>query len=46
MTALDKVKAFFKRPKSEAEGAEKKTAPETKAAEAPKRRQRKAAQSK
>ena len=35
MTMLDKIKAFFKRPKSEAKGAEKKAAesPETKVAE-------------
>ena len=34
MTVLDKIKAFFKRPKPEPKGAEKKAA-ETKVAEAP-----------
>ena len=40
MTALDKIKAFFKRPKPEAKGAEKKAAerPETKIAEAPEKK--------
>jgi len=39
MTMLDKIKAFFKRPKPEAKVAEKKAVepPETKVAEAPER---------
>ena len=40
MAVLDKIKAFFKRPKPEAKGAEKKAAepPETKVAEAPEKK--------
>ncbi len=40
MTVLDKIKAFFKWPKPEAKGAEKKAAepPETKAGEAPEKK--------
>ena len=40
MTVLDKIKAFFKRPKPEAKGAEKKAAepPETKVVEAPEKK--------
>jgi len=40
MTMLDKIKAFFKWPKPEAEAAEKKAAepPETKVAEAPEKK--------
>jgi len=39
MAVLDKIKAFFKRPKPEAKAAEKKAAepPKTKVAEAPER---------
>ena len=40
MIVLDKIKAFFKWPKPEAKGAEKKAAegPETKAGEAPEKK--------
>jgi len=40
MTALDKIKAFFKRPKPEAKGAEEVAAEpsETKVAEAPEKK--------
>jgi len=40
MTTLDKIKAFFKRPKPEAKGAGKKAAepPKTKVAEAPEKK--------
>ena len=40
MIVLDKVKVFFKRPKLEAKGAEKKVAepPKTKVAEAPEKK--------
>ena len=40
MTVLAKIKAFFKRPKPEAKGTEKKAAEpaETKAAEAPEKK--------
>ena len=40
MTVLDKIKAFFKRLKPEAKGAEKKAAepPETKGAKAPEKK--------
>jgi len=40
MIVLDKIKAFFKRLKPEAKGAEKKAAepPETKVAEAPEKK--------
>ena len=40
MTVLDKIKAFFKRPKPEAKGAEKKAVEptETKAAEIPEKK--------
>ena len=45
ITTLDKIKALFKRPKPEAKGAEEKEVepPETKVAEAPKRRRAKVA---
>ena len=40
MTVLAKIKAFFKRPKPEAKGAEKKAAgpPKTKVAKAPEKK--------
>jgi len=42
ITVLDKIKAFFKRPKAEAKATEKKAVepPETKVAEAPEKKGR------
>jgi len=38
MTVLDKIKAFFKRPKPEAKGKKAAEPPKTKAAEAPEKK--------